>query len=536
MGGFVTPDLNTFKSLAAKGNIVSVYTELLADMETPLAVYSRIADGQYSFLLESVEGGENVGRYSFIGAKPRMVFSSKGKTVSVEERGASKTYDVADSPVEELRRIMRQFTTVPVPALPRFSGGAVGYFSYDAIQFFEDLPQRNDDDLELPELYFVLTDTLVAFDHVRHRVLVIANAFCDGQPLDTVYDEACGRIEAIVQTLSLPLPFQPLQPIDSRALAMADVKQPPSNYSVVEYRDIVERCKEYVRAGDIIQVVPSQRFVYKTDATPLAVYRALRCVNPSPYMLLLEFKGMALVGASPEVMVRVENGEVEMRPIAGTRRRGLTHEEDLAFERELLADEKERAEHVMLVDLGRNDLGRVCEIGSVKVTDLMVIERYSHVMHIVSNVQGKLLPGKDAFDVLAATFPAGTVSGAPKIRAMQIIEEMEKCRRGPYAGTVCYLGYDGALDSCITIRTAVMKDGAAYVQAGGGIVADSVHELEYKETVNKARAMIKAIHLAGTLGERKGSGTESQGLHVRNSGKKPVLRAQKAKTPRRKKK
>ena len=492
----MTPDRATFESLARQGNVIPVYAEMLADMETPLGVYSRLADGQYSFLLESVEGGENVGRYSFIGTKPRLVFSSKDKTVTVVQNGVASAYTVPDSPVEELRRIMRRYQAVAVPGLPRFAGGAVGYLSYDAIQFFEELPQRNADDLNLPELYFVLTETLVVFDHVRHRLLIVANAHCDGRPLGTVYDEACSLIAAIASALARPLPQPPMQPIDSRALANADVKEPPSNYSTTEYAAIVERCKRYIRAGDIIQVVPSQRFEYPTGASPLGVYRALRCVNPSPYMLLLEFKGMALVGASPEVMVRAGQGIVEMRPIAGTRRRGLTQAEDMAFEHELLADEKERAEHVMLVDLGRNDLGRVSEIGSIAVTDLMTIERYSHVMHIVSNMAGRLLPGKDAFDVLAATFPAGTVSGAPKIRAMQIIEEVEKCRRGPYAGTVCYLGYDGGLDSCITIRTAVMLDGKAYVQAGGGIVADSVPELEYKETVNKARAMIKAILLA----------------------------------------
>ena len=492
----MTPDFATFQTLARRGNVIPVYSELLADMETPLAVYARLADGAYSFLLESVEGGENLGRYSFIASEPRCVFRSKGMRVTLEEGGVETQYTVPDSPVEELRRVMSKYTLVAVPGLPRFVGGAVGYMSYDAVQYFERVPQQNADDLALPELYFVLTRSLVVFDHVRHRLLVVANAHCDGRPLQAVYDEARATIAAIVKRLAEPMAAKPLEPIDSATLAATDHKQPPSNCTIEQFTGIVERCKEYIRAGDIIQVVPSQRFAYATSAKPFDVYRAVRCINPSPYMFLLEYKGVALVGSSPEVMVRVEGGQVEMRPIAGTRRRGLAPEEDAQLEQELLADEKERAEHAMLVDLGRNDIGRVCAFGTVCVPELMVVERYSHVMHIVSDVQGALLPGKDAFDVLAATFPAGTVSGAPKIRAMQIIEEMETCRRGPYAGTVCYFGYGGTLDSCITIRTIVMANGNAYVQAGAGIVADSVPELEYKETVNKARALIKAIHLA----------------------------------------
>jgi anthranilate synthase component 1 len=391
---------------------------------------------------------------------------------------------------------MHEYRAVRNPNLPRFTGGAVGYLSYDAVKFFEDIPQANEDDLALPELYFVLTSSMVVFDHVRHRILVVANAYCDGRTLEQVYEEACATIEELEKTISRPLPFRPVEPLDTAALAALDHRQPPSNFTPEEFTDVVDRCKEYIRAGDIIQVVPSQRFEFDTPAPPLSVYRALRCVNPSPYMFLLNFRDMALVGSSPEVMVRVEEQDIELRPIAGTRRRGLSPEEDKLMEEELLADRKELAEHTMLVDLGRNDVGRVSEFNSVHVPELMIIERYSHVMHIVSDVCGTLLPGKDAFDVLAATFPAGTVSGAPKIRAMEIIEEMEKTRRGPYAGTVCYLGYDSNLDSCITIRTIVMKDGKAYIQAGAGIVADSQPELEYKETVNKARAMIKAIKLA----------------------------------------
>ncbi len=492
-------DLNKFKELAEKGNVIPVYQELIADMETPLGIYARLAEEKFSFLLESVEGGVNVGQYSFIGSEPRMIFKSFGNKVTIENYGKSETFTVDDSPVEEFRRQMKKYNAVKVPGLPRFGGGAVGYFSYDAVQFFEEIPQENEDQLGMPELFFMLTKSLIAFDHARHRILVIANAYCDGSPIEEIYNDAVETVSKIVKKLSKPLPFIPVEPIDNKALTAVDNKQPPSNYSQKEYFDIVEKCKEYVKSGDIIQVVPSQRFEYETAASPISLYRALRCINPSPYMFLLNFGDAALVGSSPEIMVTLENDDVEVRPIAGTRRRGISEEEDNAMETELLADEKERAEHTMLVDLGRNDIGRVCKFNTVEVPELMIVEKYSHVMHIVSDVAGKLLPGKDAFDVLAATFPAGTVSGAPKIRAMEIIEEMEKCKRGPYAGSVCYLGYDGNLDSCITIRTVVMKNDKAYIQAGAGIVADSIPELEYKETVNKARAMIKAIHLAGRL-------------------------------------
>jgi len=493
----ITPEFTAFEALATRGTIVPVYRELLADMETPLGVYARLAGRGHSFLLESVEGGEHLARYSFIGCDPRAIFTATGRTVTFRHGDRSDTYDVADSPVEELRRRMAQYRAVCLPELPRFSGGAVGYMSYDTVRFFEPrVPQANPDDLHIPELYFVLTKSLVAFDHVRHRLLVIANALCDGRPLRQVYAEACDTINTLVERLAQPLPFRPVEPVDHAALRDVDQLVPPSNVTPQAFAAVVERCKDYIRAGDVIQVVPSQRFTFPNAAAPSAVYRALRCVNPSPYMFLLEFDGVALAGSSPEVMVRAGNGTVELRPIAGTRTRGATAEQDEALARELLADQKERAEHVMLVDLGRNDLGRVCAFNSVHVSELMVIERYSHVMHIVSHVRGTLLPGMDAFDVLAATFPAGTVTGAPKIRAMEIIDEVERCRRGPYAGTVCYLGYDGKLDSCITIRTVVLRGGTAYVQAGAGIVADSVPEFEFNETVIKARGMMKALRLA----------------------------------------
>lgn len=493
----IAPDFSTFERLAAQGTVIPVYRELLADMETPLGIYARLASHGHAFLLESVEGGENIARYSFISSAPRAVFTATDRHVTYREGERTEMYEVPDSPVAELRRRMQQYRAVRLPELPRFTGGAVGYLSYDVVRFFEPrVPQTKPDELHIPEMYFVLTNSVIAFDHVRRRLLVIANAFCDGRPLRQVYNEACATVDALVEQLTRPLPFQPIEPLHHAALREIDGVIPPSNFTRDAFLAMVERCKEYVRAGDIIQVVPSQRFMLSEPASPRAVYRALRCVNPSPYMFLLEFDGVALAGSSPEVMVRSDGRTVELRPIAGTRPRGATPEEDAALARELLADEKERAEHVMLVDLGRNDLGRVCEFNSVHVPELMVIERYSHVMHIVSDVRGTLRPGMDAFDVLAATFPAGTVTGAPKIRAMEIIDEVEPCRRGPYAGTVCYLGYDGQLDSCITIRTVVLCGGRAHVQAGAGIVADSVPEREFNETVYKARGMMKALRLA----------------------------------------
>ncbi|MCX7848242.1 MAG: anthranilate synthase component I [bacterium] len=493
----ITPDFATFTSLARDGTVIPVYRELLADMETPLGVYARLAGHGHSFLLESVEGGENVARYSFIGCAPRAVFTARGHHVTFRHGSQVETYNVPDSPVAELRRRMAQYRAVSLPELPRFVGGAVGYISYDVVRFFEPrVPQTKPDLLQIPELYFVFTNSVVAFDHVRRRLLVIANAFCDGRPLREIYAEACATIQILIEQLARPLPFKPVEPVNQDALRDVDQLIPPSNFTQEGFMAMVERCKEYIRAGDVIQVVPSQRFSFARPAPPYAIYRALRCINPSPYMFLLEFDGVALAGSSPEVMVRSDRHTVELRPIAGTRRRGATPEEDHALARELLADEKERAEHVMLVDLGRNDLGRVCAFNTVHVSELMVIERYSHVMHIVSHVRGTLLPGFDAFDVLAATFPAGTVTGAPKIRAMEIIDEIEPCRRGPYAGTVCYLGYDGRLDSCITIRTVVICGDRAYVQAGAGIVADSLPEREFSETVFKARGMMKALRLA----------------------------------------
>ncbi|MDW8254395.1 MAG: anthranilate synthase component I [Chloroflexota bacterium] len=467
------PSLAQFRDLAARGNRVPVYREIVADLETPVSAYLKIARGDYAFLLESVEGGERLARYSFIGAEPYLVMRADGRT------------DPLLAIEEELARVH----PVPVPGLPRFHGGAVGYLSYDAVRHFERLPTPAADPLGVPEAVFMFTDTLLVFDHLRHRIKVLSHARVNGN-LDRAYAEAVDRIEALVERLNGELPRR------QSGGHLPRREEVCSNLSPDRYLAMVERGKEYIAAGDIIQVVLAQRLSRRTAAHPFSVYRALRAINPSPYMYFLHLAECDIVGASPEMLVRVEDGIVETHPIAGTRPRGRTEEEDAALEAELRADEKERAEHIMLLDLGRNDIGRVALPGSVRVTQLMDVERYSHVMHLVSHVAGRLRPGLTAFDALRACFPAGTVSGAPKIRAMEIIAELEPDRRGPYAGAVGYISFGGNLDTAITIRTMVMKDGVATVQAGGGIVADSVPELEYQESINKATAVLRAIEVA----------------------------------------
>ena len=484
------PDKERFIELATQGNLVPVYREFMADMETPVSAFSKIARADHAFLLESVEGGEKIARYSFLGADPRVIFRSRGREITLVERGTTATYTCEGTPLDELEQLLGRYRVVELPELPRFSGGWVGYFAYDAIQYIEAVPQENPDDLGLPELYFMMTDTILIFDHINHTIRVVSNAHVEDDPA-AAYVEACRTIDRVVNML--------VQPARHAAVERIETPEPAhvrSTFEKPEFEAIVERSKEYIRAGDILQVVLSQRFEVKTRSEPFNIYRALRSVNPSPYMYYLKLGGLGVVGASPEILVRCEDGRVEVRPIAGTRPRGATPEEDAALERELLADPKELAEHIMLVDLGRNDVGRVSEFGTVEVPELMVIERYSHVMHIVSSVAGALEKGRSAFDVLKASFPAGTVSGAPKIRAMEIIEELEKTRRGPYAGAVGYFSFSGNLDCCITIRTIIVKDGTCYIQAGAGIVADSVPEREYEETRSKARGMLKAITLA----------------------------------------
>jgi len=486
------PDIKTFKTLAKKGNLIPVYKEILADMETPVSAFLKLKDSRYAFLLESVEGGERIARFSFIGADPRIIFRSAGDQVEIIDGGKKSRFAAAKDPLEELKKIMQRYRAVEDGTLPRFFGGAVGYVGYDMVRYFEDVEVRKEDKVGLPDSCFMISDTILIFDHVNHTIRITANAFVPRpQDADRAYRDALRKIGLLEKRLSKPVTI----PIVERAQDGAALRV-RSNMSQPAFEGMVRKAKEYIRAGDIIQTVLSQRLEADIMSSSFDIYRALRSVNPSPYMYFLRFDGFDVVGASPEILVRCEKDVVTVRPIAGTAKRGATPEEDAALEKKLLADPKERAEHIMLVDLGRNDIGRVCEKGSVAVTDLMVIERYSHVMHIVSQVEGNRRPGLSSLEVLQAAFPAGTVSGAPKIRAMEIIEELEGNPRGPYAGAVGYIGFDGSLDTCITIRTLVQEGENVHVQAGAGIVYDSVPEREYEETQNKARALFKALQTA----------------------------------------
>ncbi|HWB61532.1 MAG TPA: anthranilate synthase component I [Chthoniobacteraceae bacterium] len=487
------PGPGEFRELAKKGNVIPVYTELIADCESPVGAFQKIDDGGHSFLLESAEKNDQVGRYSFVGNNPRAIFESTGKKISITENGKTREYEAEGDPLTELQQFMAQYRVVELPDLPRFTGGAVGYIAYDVVRFFEPtIPPPPKDELGVPEMVFMITDTVLIFDHRLRRLRVLSNAFVENGDTDRAYDAARKQIEKIVakldQTAHLP---------NLSVYSQAKPISPESNTTREEYLQTVRDTQEFIHAGDIFQIVPSQRFETSYSGDALNLYRSLRFVNPSPYMFCFKFGGkFALVGSSPEVHVRAMNGKVEIRPIAGTRRRGATEEEDETNAKELLADPKERAEHLMLVDLARNDVGRIADFGTVRVTDFMTIEKYSHVMHIVSNVIGALRKDKNAYDVMRATFPAGTVSGSPKVRAMQIINQFEKSKRCTYAGAVGYFGFDGNLDSCITLRSIVLKDGKAYVQAGGGVVADSTPEGEYQETVNKAMGMMRAIEHA----------------------------------------
>ncbi len=488
----ITPDFSTFKKLTSKGNLIPVYTEIMADTDTPVSAFMKIAHhSPASFLLESVEGGERSARYSFLCAHPSTIATCFKDSIKIYHCATKKNEQKnTREPLGEIRKFLKQFHPVTLPQLPRFYGGAVGYMCYDTVRYFEKLPEIKKEQLWNAAAQFMLTDTLLVFDHLRHKILIVANVHAEGN-LRKKYADAVKSIHQHAASLKKNVPA-----LRAASHKRAHNGKPVSNFTKKEYMAAVEKAKEYIRAGDIFQVVPSQRFSRKVNAQPFSVYRALRAINPSPYLYYLRFNDMHIIGSSPELLVRLENGVVETRPIAGTRRRGKSPEEDEQLKQELLADKKERAEHLMLVDLGRNDLGRVCETGSVKVTEFMIVEKYSHVMHIVSHVAGKLKKGKDAFDVLKACFPAGTVSGAPKIRAMEIIEELEPAGRGPYAGAVGYFSFSGNMDTAITIRTIVMKGNTAYIQAGGGVVADSVPETEYQETMNKAKAMMKALELA----------------------------------------
>ncbi len=501
----VLPSKAEFAKLAEQGNTVPVYCQLLSDNLTPVTAFARVSsESEHAFLLESIVGGEKIARYSFIGARPFKTFEATRNRVVVTSMADGSSQELeAEDPLAVLEEHVRRHRSVHTPDLPRFCGGAVGYAGYDIIRYYEDLPDAPEDDRQLPDLSFGLYDTMVLFDHVHKTIKVVGLAHVGRDGLEASYDDACGRIEETVSALSQPKMTQVGQIVTEGQPGLAFT----SNFARGDFERAVEASKEYIRAGDIFQVVLSQRLCVETDAEPYNIYRALRVVNPSPFMFFLKGPACTLVGASPEIMCRVEDGVVTNRPLAGTRRRGRDEAEDKALEAELLADPKERAEHIMLVDLGRNDVGRVAELGSVMLNEVMAVERYSHVMHISSEVQGKLAADKSAFDALKTSLPVGTVSGAPKVRAMEIIDEFEPTRRGPYAGAVGYVDFAGNMDTCIALRTMVVMDNRRfvdtpakrhriYIQAGGGIVADSVPANEYEESINKSKALLKAVEIA----------------------------------------
>jgi anthranilate synthase component 1 len=487
------PAFEKFKEMAKEGNLIPVYREILADMETPVSALVKLRSEPHVFLLESVEGGEKWARYTFLGFDSHVIFRVKGEDVLIQRNGEICSYKHEGDPMKFLKDLLHTYRPVPVEGLPRFYGGAVGFLGYDMVRYFEKLPAAAEEDIETDDATFLITDTLMIFDNVKHTIKVVACAVTEGrEDLGGVYGEAVRKIDRMIEMLKSPLERREL-PGEKENDA-----PPQSNIKPEDFKGMVKKAKDYIVAGDVIQVVLSQRFQMENTRDPIDLYRALRYVNPSPYLFFLKLEDLILIGSSPEVMVRLEEGVAELRPIAGTRRRGKNEQEDRSLSDELLQDPKERAEHVMLVDLGRNDLGRIARIGSVQVDQFMVVERYSHVMHLVSNVQAQLSDGKDAFDVLRAAFPAGTLSGAPKIRAMEIIDEMEPTRRGPYGGAVGYFSYTGNMDLCITIRTMMIKDGNIFIQAGAGIVADSDPDEEYQECVNKAMGMVQAIRMAAS--------------------------------------
>ncbi len=488
------PNFEDFKAKVKEGNLIPVYKEILADLDTPVSAYMKIANQGFSFLLESIEGGDKWARYCFLGCGPSTVISTKGNTVTIDTRGKSRTEPLKDkNPLKVLKKLLSEYQPVQDEGLPRFSGGAVGYIGYDMVRYFEDLPEDTEDDLDLPESIFVITDTILIFDNVTHKIKIVSNAHVKGEDLEKTYKETISKIEALEQKLKQGLPKSEFSDSSDNA---GDSPPMTSNFEEEKFKEAVLKAKEYILEGDAIQIVLSQRLKFQVNQDPFTIYRALRTINPSPYMYFLNFGELQVVGSSPEVLVRLEGEEVQVRPIAGTRKRGQNEEEDVALEQDLLGDEKELSEHIMLVDLGRNDLGRISQVGSVNVNEQFTIERYSHVMHIVSNVKGVLKEGLDCFDVLEAAFPAGTVSGAPKIRAMEIIEELEPTRRGLYAGSVGYISFNGNMDTAIAIRTLLVKGNTAYLGVGAGIVADSIPQNEFEETMNKGKALLKAIDLA----------------------------------------
>ena len=493
----VTPSLDEARSLARDHNVVPLRHTFIDDIETPVSAFLKLRGRGPAFLLESAEQGQRFGRYSFLGFRPRAVLRYEGGKITAEEGGTRRELAGTD-PYGAVADYLSNYRVAPLEGLPPFAGGAVGMFGYDLVRTVERLPEPNPDDIGTPDMALMVSDALVVFDHLSHRVTILVNAFVEApEDVDEAYDAAVALIERARDLLARPVPRR-----EAKAARPADPRAAfESNMTRAEFESAVERAKEYIFAGDAFQVVPSHRWTGPCPVHPFSLYRGLRVVNPSPYMYFLEFDDFAIAGASPEPMLKVSAGHAEVRPIAGTRPRASTPEEDLELARGLLEDEKERAEHMMLVDLGRNDLGRVCEFGTVEVDDLMRIETYSHVMHIVSSVSGELRPGMSAMDALRACLPAGTLSGAPKIRAMEIIDELEPAKRGFYGGAIGYLSYSGDLDTCIHIRTVVVKDGLAYVQAGGGVVADSDPAYEYRETLAKAGAVFEALELACAQGE-----------------------------------
>lgn len=492
----VKPSLEEFCSLAQQGNVVPVYAQLAADFETPVSAFMKLADEEGTFLLESAESTEAGGRFSFVGSAPKAIFKATGKEIEWRVGNETQFITAEHDVLAELEKLMAPYQPVSHGDAPPFYGGMVGYLGYDAVQQFEpSITESPEDDLGLPDAVFMLAQSMLVFDHKLRRMLVVSNALLDEvESPELAYELACGNIQRMIDKLNVPMYVEALN-------GLVEYPEPEgrSNTTQAEYEAMVVKAKEYIAAGDAFQVVPSQRFETDYNGSPVNLYRALRHVNPSPYMFILQLEGFSLVGSSPEVHVRSIDGRIDIRPIAGTRWRGKTQEDDDALAADLLADQKECAEHLMLVDLARNDVGRIAKHASVTVDDFMIVERYSHVMHIVSNVHGDLADGYSAYDVLRSTFPAGTVSGAPKIRAMQIINELEKNKRCSYSGAVGYFGWDGGHDSCITLRTCLLKDGKAYVQAGAGVVADSNPTYEFNETRNKAMGMLRAVELAKTI-------------------------------------
>lgn len=487
------PDKEEFIQMANEANMLTVYRKILIDTETPISIFQKVKNNKFNYLLESAEGDGKLARYSFIGINPFLVFQNKGLKIEIIK--GDKKIVGQENPFLYLRKLFNNFKTTPLEGLPRFFGGGVGYFGYDMVRLIEKLPERKNAISEMPDCILIFTSTTLVIDHLTHQLWIIINSPLGGLSKEVVYDEAVEQIERIIAQIKKPLSLKELKE-KSKKNNKGDNNILKSNITREEFIEKVKRAKEYILAGDIFQVVLSQRLTKETRLHPFEVYRSLRSLNPSPYMYYLNFGEIQVVGASPEPLVRLTGELVESKPIAGTRPRGKTEMEDIELEKEMLKDEKERAEHTMLVDLARNDLGRVCCPGTVKVSNFMKVEKFSHVMHLVSEVEGKIQPDKDAFNVLGACFPAGTVSGAPKVRAMEIIDELEPNYRGPYAGAVGYISFNQNMDTCITIRTIVFKRNQAYIQAGAGIVADSIPEMEYRETLNKSKALLKAIELA----------------------------------------